>query len=162
MLAGKIRSPCFIAAIARSKKFCRQLQILPDYLQQHGCNQAVKNDLLQILNYFNQAAPLHHADEEQDLFPTLRNYASESQQKIQLLEQQHHQLDSYWQQLKQQLESLLQDNQSYPNADLIRAFIQGYAEHIAVEEPLFELAKEKIPANVLKDLGKNMAARRKI
>ena len=44
------------ACHSKVKRFCRQLTILPDYLEKHGCNQAVKNDVQQILNYFNQSA----------------------------------------------------------------------------------------------------------
>ena len=56
------------ACHSKVKSFCRQLQLLPDYLAEHGVNQAVKNDVQQIIHYFNQAAPLHHDDEEKDFF----------------------------------------------------------------------------------------------
>jgi len=59
------------ACHSKVKRFCKQLQILPVYLAEHGVNQAVKNDVQQILNYFNISAPLHHDDEEKDFFPAL-------------------------------------------------------------------------------------------
>lgn len=59
------------ACHSKVKRFCRQLSILPDYLEKHGYTQAVLNDVEQILSYFNRAAPLHHDDEELDFFPQL-------------------------------------------------------------------------------------------
>ncbi|STY63984.1 Uncharacterised protein [Mannheimia haemolytica] len=44
------------ACHSKVKSFCKQLQILPDYLEKNGVNQAVKNDVQQILNYFNISA----------------------------------------------------------------------------------------------------------
>src|SRR3712207_7353667 len=43
------------ACHGRVKNFCHQLRILPAYLATHGVNQAVKNDVQQILNYFNRS-----------------------------------------------------------------------------------------------------------
>ena len=77
------------ACHGKVKRFCRQLTILPDYLAKNGCNQAVKNDVQQILNYFNQSAPLHHDDEEKDFFPLLVKYVPEAQKDIDELERQH-------------------------------------------------------------------------
>lgn len=74
------------ACHGRVKQFCRQLQLLPDYIAQHGLNQAVKNDVQQILSYFNQAAPLHHDDEEKDFFPALAKKLPEVQTSIDELE----------------------------------------------------------------------------
>ena len=37
------------ACHSKVKRFCNQLRILPDYLTQNGINQAVKNDVKQIL-----------------------------------------------------------------------------------------------------------------
>lgn len=73
------------ACHGKVKSFCRQLQLLPDYLAKNGVNQAVKNDVQQILNYFNQSAPLHHDDEEKDFFPALIKQRPEAQTDVDLL-----------------------------------------------------------------------------
>ena len=70
------------ACHSKVKRFCKQLQILPAYLAENGVNQAVKNDVQQILNYFNRSAPLHHEDEEQDFFPILASKKPEAQTAI--------------------------------------------------------------------------------
>ena len=51
------------ACHSKVKRFCKQLTILPGYLEKNGVNQAVLNDVKTILQYFNHAAPLHHDDE---------------------------------------------------------------------------------------------------
>ncbi|MEX4783062.1 hemerythrin domain-containing protein [Haemophilus influenzae] len=118
------------ACHSKVKRFCRQLSILPDYLEKHGYTQAVLNDVEQILTYFNRAAPLHHDDEESDFFPQLVKVAPQAQTSI----------DEY----------------------LIERFIQGYDRHIALEEPLFEMGRECLSADILTEMGKRMSARRQV
>ncbi|MDH2998659.1 hypothetical protein A1D22_02520 [Pasteurellaceae bacterium LFhippo2] len=150
------------ACHGRVKSFCRQLSILPDYLEKNGVNQAVKNDVQQILNYFNQAAPLHHDDEEKDFFPALVAQLPEAQKEIDLLESQHIHLHSNWDKLSAQLVALLNGERDNVDRELIKQFIAGYDEHIAIEEPLFELGKQHLSQENLQAIGKTMADRRKV
>lgn len=150
------------ACHGKVKQFCKQLQILPEYLQKHGCNQAVKNDVKQILTYFNVAAPLHHADEEQDFFPALLQYEPLAHATIVELESQHHELHQNWQRLSAQLAELLAEKRTEVDKDYIQAVVSGYDKHIALEEPLFELGKQRIPTTQLQLIGKIMADRRRI
>ena len=41
------------ACHSKVKRFCKQLTILPGYLEKNGVNQAVLNDVKTILQYFN-------------------------------------------------------------------------------------------------------------
>lgn len=148
------------ACHGRVKQFCRQLQLLPDYLLQHGCNQAVKNDVQQILNYFNQAAPLHHDDEEQDFFPALAQKLPQTQQAIDELESQHEALHQNWAELRERLEALLAGEAESIDPMLIKRFVAGYDLHISIEEPLFELGREHLAESELASMGKIMAERR--
>lgn len=150
------------ACHSKVKRFCKQLAILPDYLTKHGVNQAVKNDVKQILNYFNQAAPLHHEDEEKDFFPALAKTQPQAQPNIDKLEQQHYQLHDNWHQLAVQLEQLLLGEREQIDQVLIDNFIAGYDVHIALEEPLFELGKQALSEQELKAMGKVMSERRKV
>lgn len=149
----------------RVQRFCRQLAILPDYLAQKGVTQAVKNDVQQILNYFNQAAPLHHQDEELDFFPLLLTQAGEKQaeiaKRIEQLETEHQRLEQGWANLKGLLEGLLNGSVERIDPQLIAEFNQAYATHIALEEPLFELGRALLSPESLNDIGQKMAARRK-
>ena len=148
------------ACHSKVKRFCKQLQILPDYVEKNGINQAVQNDVQIILNYFNIAAKLHHQDEEDDFFPALLKYAPQAQADVNELERQHEILHSNWDRLAQQLKDLLAKNRENIDRTLIADFVAGYDKHIALEEPLFELGKEFVPQAELTELGKIMFARR--
>ncbi|QIM65353.1 hemerythrin domain-containing protein [Frederiksenia canicola] len=150
------------ACHGKVKNFCRQLQILPDYIEQNGCNEAVKNDVKQILNYFNQSAPLHHDDEEKDFFPALIKQVPTAQADVDLLEQQHVALHKNWDELSTQLVALLNGERENVDRELIKRFVSGYDSHIAIEEPLFELGREHLAESELQSIGKIMADRRKV
>ena len=149
------------ACHGRVKQFCRQLQLLPAYLEKNGLNQAVKNDVQQILNYFNQAAPLHHDDEEKDFFPALVQKLPETQTAIDELEPQHQALHQNWYELREKLEALLAEKITNIDPELIQRFVAGYDLHISIEEPLFELGREHFAQSELNAMGKIMADRRK-
>ena len=150
------------ACHGKVKRFCRQLTILPDYLEKNGCNQAVKNDVQQILNYFNQSAPLHHDDEEKDFFPLLVKYVPEAQKDIDELERQHVTLHDSWTKLSEQLQALLKDERKNIDVTLINHFVSSYGKHITLEEPLFELGKQHLSESELREIGDIMSARRRV
>lgn len=148
------------ACHGKVKRFCRQLRILPDYLEKHGYTQAVLNDVEQILTYFNVAAPLHHQDEELDFFPALIQVSPQSKEDIALLETQHESLHQNWHELSKALTNLISEKETTVDPLLIERFIAGYEQHISLEEQLFELGKSLIPHDELNRIGKNMAKRR--
>lgn len=150
------------ACHSKVKRFCKQLQILPTYLAEHGVNQAVKNDVQQILTYFNVSAPLHHEDEEKDFFPALVSVYPKAQENIDALESQHISLHQSWDELAAQLVELLEDKRTAINEELIKRFVSGYDLHIPLEEPLFELGKEYLSQEKLIEIGQVMAKRRQI
>lgn len=150
------------ACHSKVKRFCRQLSILPDYLEKHGYTQAVLNDVEQILSYFNRAAPLHHDDEELDFFPQLVKVAPQAQSAIDELEQQHKNLHKNWNALSAQIEELISEQRQNIDEHLIERFIQGYERHITLEEPLFEMGREFLADDVLSEMGKNMSIRRQV
>ncbi|QLB19047.1 hemerythrin domain-containing protein [Mannheimia granulomatis] len=150
------------ACHGKVKSFCKQLQILPDYLEKNGVNQAVKNDVQQILNYFNISAPLHHADEEDDFFPELIKVQPQAKADVDELERQHEHLHKNWDDLSEQLRELLAGTRENVDRALIARFVAGYDEHIAIEEPLFELGREHLEQDKLSAMGKVMAERRKL
>ncbi|MGV6989024.1 hemerythrin domain-containing protein [Testudinibacter sp. P80/BLE/0925] len=150
------------ACHGKVKRFCRQLQMLPDYLAKNGVNQAVKNDVQQILNYFEIAAPLHHDDEEKDFFPALLTHYPPAKTNIDELERQHILLHENWEKLSQQLQELLDNQRNAISPELIKQFIADYEVHIALEEPLFELGKRYLSEDELRRLGEIMSNRRRL
>ncbi|OOF86236.1 hemerythrin domain-containing protein [Rodentibacter ratti] len=148
------------ACHSKVKRFCHQLSILPSYLEKNGVNQAVLNDVKIILQYFNCAAPLHHDDEEKDFFPALMRKAPEIQSQVEELERQHIDLHKNWFELSKQLEELIAQKTDEIDSALVQRFISGYANHIAIEEPLFELGKQHLTETELKAIGQVMSNRR--
>lgn len=148
------------ACHGKVKRFCHQLSILPGYLEKNGVNQAVLNDVKIILQYFNQAAPLHHKDEEQDFFPALIAKVPEAKADVEELERQHVDLHENWRLLSAQLEELIAQTREKVDAELIQRFVLGYDKHIAIEEPLFELGKQHLSETELNSIGKIMSKRR--
>ncbi|MDO4434271.1 MAG: hemerythrin domain-containing protein [Alysiella sp.] len=148
------------ACHSKVKRFCAQLEMLPKYLAEHGLNPAARDAITQICTYFNQAAPLHHDDEEQDFFPTLLHYAPQAQNQVDELNRQHQILHENWTELHQILSHVLNGNLSQCNPKIIQAFTHAYAQHMAIEEPLFELGRQHIPLAQQHAIGQIMAARR--
>ena len=149
------------ACHTKVKRFCNQLRILPDYLIKNGLNQVVKNDVQQILNYFNLSAPLHHDDEEKDFFPLLLKHAPEAQETIDRLKDEHIGLHHNWELLSAQLNQLLKGERPNIDRPLIADFIAAYDRHIALEEPLFELGKAHLSTDEMETIGLIMSERRR-
>lgn len=148
------------ACHGKVQKFCAQLLLLPDYVAEHGVNDTVRQAVAQIQIYFNQAAPLHHEDEELDFFPALLRHAPQAQADIEILQNQHHGLHDNWAQVCSQLNALLSGSLKQLDDALLQRFTQAYAVHIAIEEPLFELGRQHIPESERHAMGQIMAARR--
>ena len=149
------------ACHGKVRRFCGQVKLLPGYIQENGCNDIVRQTIKQISQYFNVAAPLHHEDEEQDYFPLLLQYAPEAQTSIDELLRQHESLHANWAAVSAEFDKLHSNPDYRPDAEALAKFTAGYDVHLALEEPLFELGKQKVPQEKLAEIGKIMAARRR-
>lgn len=148
------------ACHGKVKRFTKEISALGAYLSEKGCDAVAQQSAAGIIRYFTQAAPLHHADEEQDFFPELLKYAPEQKIYVDELNHQHDQLEACWQEIRPILQSVVEGSVHW-NAVLAERFVTGYAQHIEIEEPLFECGKMCIPADKLKILGAKMSARRR-
>lgn len=149
------------ACHGKIQRFCAQLEKLPNYVQQNGLDEMLVRNIQQILTYFQVAAPLHHHDEEDDFFPLLLRYAPQAQATLDALESQHFVLTENWQKLSAQLNQLLAHERENVDEDCITQFVQSYASHMVLEEPMFELGKQVIPPESLREIGQIMAQRRR-
>ena len=59
----------------RIRKQLATLEKLLAHLPRHGADEQARQAAAAVMKYFDQAAPLHHADEEQNLLPMLRAVA---------------------------------------------------------------------------------------
>lgn len=141
------------------RRFTRQLAYLAALPTQDHVDAATPAIATKILRYFDLAAPHHHADEEEDLFPALLALGDqELNQKIDQLYQEHQQMANAWQQIRQQLLAL----QAGLPADLSAApsFCLLYENHALFEDEQVYTHAPRLDRETLSRLGLNMAARR--
>ena len=116
--------------------------------------------------YFNQAAPNHHADEEQDLLPMLKTSASGEDADIltEVLPQimaQHIEMDAAWKSLDGQLQAIESGASAGLSADDVERFAALYGAHMEKEETVIApMAKRLFSDDQMASLGNAMRARR--
>lgn len=140
---------------------CETLQRLVQHLQQHGADQDAQQAALRILHYFQVGAPLHHEDEERDLFPVLCAHPGFPAAQFAVLENlatQHRELDQLWIRLEAALQAV---SRGTPSDLPVPAFVALTRAHIVVEErEIFPLAERYLDAAALAVLSRAMQARR--
>src|ERR1700737_1987535 len=59
----------------RIRKQLATMEKLPEHLARHGADEPAQQAAQAVLKYFDKAAPVHHADEEENLVPMLQSVA---------------------------------------------------------------------------------------
>ena len=150
------------ACHGRMRSFCDLLERLPAWIAQHGIDTEAVAGAQRVLRYFDVAAPLHHADEEQDLFPLLAAQP-DAATLIERLLAEHAHLERNWDRLAAELRPLVAaDATAGPGLQAaIDAFCSAYRAHIALEDTqLLPLAHARLQAGQLRAMGRHMAQRR--
>ena len=114
-----------------------------------------------LVRYFSQSAPLHHRDEEEDLFPRINRQSLKIAELVHGLKKEHQTLDALWDNIVPELKKL-------PAAGFSEAFKQSAMEfstlcreHIGRENrELLPLATNSLSRQALAEIGESMAARR--
>lgn len=141
--------------------FTHQLAQLPAHLDQFGITDATIQTIHGILRYFDVAAPLHHADEEQNLFPALLTVAPQYSPLIERLLAEHLELNMSWLVLREQLQQVQQGHAQALSRTRVQRFCRRYRLHALDEEnEVFTAAKDFLSDMRLQELGQPMAARR--
>lgn len=154
----------------RVESFLRALILVAEQARGGELNPPQREALATALRYFREAAPRHTADEEESLFPRMRELkqtaAREAFAKIQSLEADHQlakgshdaveKLGQSWLSTgslaSDEMDELLQH---------LRQLESIYTRHIAIEDnEIFPLAARLLDAETLKEVGGEMAARR--
>lgn len=154
----------------RIRKQLATLDKLHLYLAQPGAQSDAQAQAAAkaVLNYFQKAAPLHHEDEEIDLFPTLGSTAQGDdlalfQELLPRILQQHTQMAEQWQRLEQQLLRIAEGQAQSLQASELQAFQSLYQEHMQIEETqIAVMAARLFSAEQMQKLGGAMQARRGI
>ncbi|MDB5766807.1 MAG: hypothetical protein JWQ61_1621 [Collimonas fungivorans] len=148
------------------------LQNLLDHVPQHGSDAQAQQAAHNVMRYFNQSAPHHHADEEHDLLPMLRATATgEDAELLQKLTPEilaeHQQMDSLWHSLNLQLTQIA-DGAAVQAAPLlspqdVQQFSNIYSAHMEKEETwIAPMAKRIFNEQQMQQLGAAMQQRRGI
>ncbi|WP_024304393.1 hemerythrin domain-containing protein [Pseudogulbenkiania sp. MAI-1] len=165
---GQTAAPSFdaplemlVACHDKVRHFCSLLDKLPGYLAEHGVTPALQGSVDGILRYFDVAGPAHHADEEEELFPLLRQRLPDTDTPLSRLAADHVLLGQRWQVLRRQLVALQGGTAERVDAEAIHAFTAHYRMHAQLEEDwLFPLVAANLSDEELHRAGQHMAARR--
>lgn len=136
---------------------------LAQYLPEHGADQQAREAASSILRYFDVAAPLHHQDEEEDLFPLLAERGDDMLKALVgiTMFEQHVELAALWQQVRACLLAIAAGESSDFPLALATEFSQRYPAHALIEdEQIYPFAAQLLSEEELAELGRHMAARR--
>ena len=116
----------------------QHLEILVRRLDEHGVDDEARRQAREVLVYFNGPGLAHHAQEEQQVFPTLlASGDAELIQHVHRLRQDHGWIEEDWRELAPQVEAVAAGYDWYDLAMLqaaVPVFAQLYHDHIALEE----------------------------
>lgn len=146
------------------------LRRLAEWLPAHGADAQAQAAATAILRYFSVAAPHHHADEEEDLFPALLGevaagpHAAERPQVEALIARilgEHRHMDAVRDAMMAVLTHIAAGETVPLPTAAVEHFAGLYEAHIVMETAeLLPLARRLLPAAVAEQIGRRMAARR--
>jgi pyridoxamine 5'-phosphate oxidase len=152
----------------RIRKQLATLQNLVPHLADHGADRAAQEAATAVRRYFNQAAPHHHADEEEDLLPMLHTTAVDTDATL-LREltprilAEHQTMHTAWHALDGQLQAIADGSAAALSAEQVTAFCGAYAGHMEIEETnIAPMAKRIFSPAQMAQLGDAMRSRRGI
>jgi hemerythrin-like domain-containing protein len=146
----------------RIEKQLDTLSRLQQHLPKHGSDKDAGIAARAILKYFDEAAPNHHADEEESLFPRLHAaLPGPADAVIAPLLDDHALLANNWAALRPLLADIAAGRPVILPAAQVEAVRAAYASHIAREDTdLFPLARRVLDTEALAAMGREMADRR--
>ncbi len=152
----------------RIRKQLATLQNVAQHVSTAGADAEAQQAASAVLKYFTQAAPNHHADEEEDLLPMLG--ATASGDDARLLDEltprilaEHEHMHAAWLSLVPQLQHIASDTAAELSTPAVQAFCDAYTAHMELEEAhIAPMAKRLFSAAQMAMLGNAMRQRRGI
>ena len=134
----------------------------------NGCDTQATAAAVDVMRYFDLAAPLHHQDEELHVFPAvLKMQGDRLDLLVCRLRQEHLEMEKLWGQACQALarvaDSEGQNKTPFSDADQasMDAFVAIYKDHIRAEEDLvYPEARRALDADQLSVMSRDMMRRR--
>ena len=152
----------------RIRKQIRTMQNLVRHTPKNGQDMEMQQAAHAVLRYFNQAAPNHHADEEDDLLPMLQGTAT-GEDALLLdallpdIMREHQQMDTAWAGLNKQLQKIASGASNQLAESDVTQFAEMYTAHMAKEEThIAPMAKKLFSVEQMHTLGDAMRTRRGI
>lgn len=156
----------------RVQRMLRLLARLTAHVASQGSDTAARQAARDVMRYFDQAAPLHHQDEELHVFPALRAQGDAALQAlVERLQQEHRQMAQQWAQLRTGLQRLADQADTQPadpawrlpapHLALQEAFSQLYQAHLLAEDgQAYPAAQARLTGPALQHMSQDMQARR--
>jgi pyridoxamine 5'-phosphate oxidase len=152
----------------RIRKQLATMHKLTEHLARHGADEQAQQAAQAVLKYFDKAAPMHHADEEENLVPMLQSVA-QGEDAATLAElvpgilQDHDEMDAMWQDLHEELSAIADASAAALTESTVRRFAERYTAHMEREENFIApMAKRLFSAAQMAQLGEAMQVRRGI
>ena len=156
----------------RIERFLEILQKVVEQARGNPLNDEQRRAVNAALEYFRVAAPRHTADEEDSLFPLLRNSDNSAAQKalamVEQLEHEHEKANAAHDEVDQLYRAWmdahgLDAQRTARLREVLHELREMYSRHIDVEErQVFPLAGQVLDQNQLAQVGRQMAERRGI
>jgi len=152
----------------RVQRMLDLLTRLMNHVAKNGCDVQATDAAVDVMRYFDLAAPLHHQDEELHVFPAVLAMCNDQLDLLVLrLRQEHLEMENLWGQVRQALARVAQENANtklpFSQAELacMDAFVAIYMNHIRSEEGLvFPEARRALNPEQMSVISREMMRRR--
>lgn len=137
------------------------------WLPDHGPDRQAQQAAANVMRYFDLAAVNHHLDEEQDLFPVLRERVDAGRRELlgELIDwilADHQQMFSRWAKLRARLECISRGEVCELPAGDVEEFAARYRRHMEREEgELLPLARQLLIEADIASMSATMTDRRR-
>lgn len=149
-----------LACHDKVRHFSRLLHKLVAHVASHGADDQARSAALAVRRYFDVAAPLHHQDEDLDLYPALQQLGDPLLSQACLrLSKEHGPQHALWQTVSAWLQAVASGHAAQPPASVL-AFADDAMRHADEEERLLYPHAKRLSATDLAQVAQTMSARR--
>lgn len=142
-------------------RFTTLAQRLQAHVRERGADEQAREAAQAVLRYFTLAAPLHHADEDENLFTALRALGHPPlTARIDALQAEHDTLGELWAEVRPWLEAIAAGGLPGGAEPDVDGFAARYRAHAQAEENEVYPHAAELPSATLRALADAMVARR--
>lgn len=152
----------------RVERMLKLLARLQQHLLVHGWDASVAQAARDVMRYFDQAAPLHHEDEERHVFPPLLAAGDPVLvPMVHKLQADHREMERSWVAVRDVLSSLTEPPPqgwtriTPAQAEVLGHFAGLYRHHLQDEDGLiYPASRKQLSAEALREMSADMMRRR--